>query len=246
MKRFINVLLCALVWTVACTKQASIPGMGTLNLSFSSVDLVDEVVKGTLADYGVTAPAADDFFLTINNASGQVYWSGKVSEWTKDIALVEGKYTISAVYGNEGEEGFEKPWFGAFEEVNIVADQRHDIVLTATLANTMVKVAHTEMFDNYFKDCELTFVTGNGTTIPYPETETRPVFIEAYRFGIKGTVTARESGQKYTIENNFNDGIEKATCYTLQLGAETVGGIAIDITFNDYVDTITLEEDLYE
>lgn len=235
-----------LTLALACSKQASAPGAGTLRLSLSSVDLVDEAVKGTLADYGVTAPPAADFFLTIKNASDRVYWSGKVSEWTGEIALVEGKYTVSAVYGTEGEEGFEKPWFRASEEVDIVADQAHDVVLNARLANTMVKVAHTEMFDKYFKDCSLTFVTGNGTTIPYPETETRPVFIEAYRFGIRGTVAAIESGKTYAIEANYNDGIASATCYTLQLGAETVGGMAINIVFSDNVDKITLEKDLYE
>ena len=245
MKKF-YLWLILLMLALACSKQASEPGAGTLRLSLSSVDMVDEVVKGTLSDYGITAPAAADFFLTIKKENGQVYWSGKVSEWTGKIALVEGKYTVSAVYGNEGEEGFEKPWFGASEEVDIVADQAHDVVLTAQLANTMVKVVHTEMFDKYFTDCNLTFVTGNGTTIPYPGTETRPVFIEAYRFGIQGTVTARESGKVYPIEANYNDGIASATCYTLQLEAETVGGVAINIVFNDNTEKITLEEDMYE
>lgn len=235
-----------LTLTLACSKQASTSGTGTLSLSLSSVDLVDEAVKGTLADYGVATPAAADFFLTIKNASKQVYWSGKVSEWTGDIALVEGKYTVSAIYGNEGEEGFEKPWFGAEQEVNIVADQAHEVVLTAKLANTMVKVAHTAMFDNYFENCSLTFVTGNGTVIPYSETETRPVFIEAYRFGIRGSVTAKENGKVYTIEADYNDGIASATCYTLQLGAESIGGMTINIVFNDQVDKISLEEDMYE
>ena len=207
---------------------------------------MDEVVKGKLADYGVTTPAAADFFLTIKNAAGMVYWSGNVSEWTGNIALVEGKYKISAVYGVEGEEGFEKPWFGTEQEVNVVANQEHDVILNAHLANTMVKVAHTPMFDNYFKDCSLTFVTGNGTIIPYPETETRPVFIEAYRFRIQGSVTARENGKVYPIEVDYNDGIANATCYTLQLGADTVGGVAINIVFNDNTDIISLEEDLNE
>ncbi|MBP5539393.1 MAG: DUF4493 domain-containing protein [Bacteroidales bacterium] len=243
-----KIVLWILLLTLAlsCSKQASAPGTGTLRLSLSSVDLVDEAVKGTLADYGITAPAAADFFLSIKNASGQLYWSGKVSEWTGEIALIEGKYTVSAVYGTEGEEGFEKPWFGASEEVNIVADQAHDVVLNARLANTMVKVSHTAMFDNYFKDCSLTFLTGNGASIVYPETETRPVFIEAFRFGIRGTVTARESGKVYAIEADYNDGIASAACYTLQLGVETVGGMTVNILFNDHVDKITLEEDLYE
>lgn len=235
-----------LTLALACSKQASAPGTGTLNLSLSSIDVVDEAVKGTLADYGITTPAAADFFLTIKNAGGQSYWSGKVSEWTGEIALIEGKYTVSAVYGTEGEEGFEKPWFSAEEEVNIVADQAHEVVLNAKLANTMVKVSHTAMFDNYFKDCSLTFLTGNGASIAYPETETRPVFIEAYRFGIRGSVTAKESGKVYAIEADYNDGIASATCYTLQLGAESIGGMTINIVFNDQVDKISLEEDMYE
>lgn len=246
MMKKIYLWLILLMLPLACAKQSSAPGNGTLRLSLSSIGLVDEAVKATLADYGIPTPAAADFSLTIKNAGGQVYWSGKVSDWTDDIKLVEGKYRIEAVYGTEGDEGFEKPWFSASEEVDIVADQEHEVVLTASLANTMVKVAHTAMFDNYFKDCSLTFLTGNGTTIPYPAGETRPVFIEAYRFGITGTVTARESGKEYTIENNYSEGIKAATCYTLQLGAATVGGTALEISFNDQVDTITLEEDLYE
>ena len=152
MKHFVNVLLCVLL-TLSCTKQNAAPGSGTLRLSLSSIELVDEAVKATLADYGITLPVAADFSLTIQKVGGQVYWSGKVADWLPEIKLLEGKYRVEAVYGTEGEEGFEKPWFSASEEVNIVADQEHDIVLTATLANTMVKVAHTAMFDNYFKDC---------------------------------------------------------------------------------------------
>ncbi len=228
---------------LACGKQAA---TGTLRLSLSSVDIVEESVKASLADYGITLPQASDFTLTITNAGKQVYWSGPVSEWTGEIALVAGHYSIAAVCGTEGEEGFEKPWFGALQEVDILAGQAHDITLTATLANTMLKVAHTEMFDNYFKDCSLTFETGNGTTIPYPEDERRPVFVEAYRFSIRGSVTARESGKVYAFEYAFNDNINAATCYTLRLGADTVGGVALQITFNDQVETIKIEEDLYE
>ncbi|MCR4565863.1 MAG: hypothetical protein K5651_07225, partial [Bacteroidales bacterium] len=76
--------------------------------------------------------------------------------------------------------------------------------------------------------------------------ETRPVFIEAYKFSVKGSVIARESGKRYEFESVYNENINKATCYTLQIGAETVGGVAIQITFNDNVETIKLEEDMYE
>lgn len=238
--------LCLLLLALSCGKQAVTTGAGTLRLSLSASDGVAEEVKGSLADYGIATPQAQDFTLTLTNSSGQVYWSGLLQEWTGEIALVAGHYRIAAVYGTEGEEGFEKPWFGAFQEVDIAAEQEHDISLTAALANTMVKVTHTEMFDNYFKDCKLTFVTGNGTTIPYPEGELRPVFLESRRFGISGSVTVRESGKVYGLEYDFNDNIKPATCYTLQLGAETVGGAALQITFNDHVETIKLEKDLYE
>ena len=55
MKKILSIVLMALSLTLSCAKQAPAPGSGTLRLSLSSVELVDEAVRATLADYGIRA-----------------------------------------------------------------------------------------------------------------------------------------------------------------------------------------------
>lgn len=229
---------------LSCSRQPA--GRGWLRLSFTAVDAVEESVKGQLSDYGCTLPAAEDFSLRVKMPLGQVFWEGPLTDWTGEIGLVEGAYTVEAAWGQEGEEGFNKPRFAAVQTVQIVADTQQDVVLSAKLANCMVKVARTELFDNYFKDCALRLTTGAGTVIPLDEAESRPVFIEAYRFSLSGTVTAVQTGKQYELGKTVDAGLRPATCYTLLLDVDSVGGLKVMIHFDDEVTTVNMEEDMYE
>lgn len=217
---------------------------GYVQVDFSLSDIVEDVVKSQVSDYA-TMPTPEDFVLTFETSMGQTYWSGTIGEWSERIKMPVGTYTLKARYGAEGEEGFGKACFAAEKSLDILQSDTLEVALAARLANCMVQVATTEMFDAYFSDYSLTLTTGAGTVIPFPKSEKRPAFIEVFRFHLAGTVTTF-AGKTHEFSKTFEEDLQPATFYTLRLDADSVGGIKFLIQFNDKVETIVIEEDLNE
>ena len=243
MKHFFFVLLCAAVMA-SCTKPSS-GGTGTLSLSVRTQEEVSDAVKSNLTDYVEALPGKDDFTLTVSTSTGQQAWSGLLSEWPKDLRLLVGTYNLSATCGSDEEEGFAKPRYAAASEIEIAKDDTTRVVMTASLANCMVKVVRTDAFKAFFPQSDLSLTTGNGTVIPMPATETRPAFVEAWKFTLAGSLVT-PGGTSYDFSRSFESGLNPATFYTLQLDVETAGTVSVLITFDNTVETVSLEEDLYE
>lgn len=249
MRNFLLSLLSVALMLSACDKPAALSGSsgtGGLRLSLQTQEaLADAAVKSSLTDYVSVLPSKEDFDLTVVTSTGQQFWTGKLTEWPEDIRLNVGTYTLTAVCGSEEEEGFDKPRYAALEQIEIAKDDTTDVVLTARLANCMVKVTRSAAFNAFFAQSDLVLTTGAGTQIAFPAVETRPAFLEAWKFSLSGSLTT-PAGTVYPFSQNFDSGLEPATLYTIQMDVTSVGTPAIVVTFDNTVETVELEEDLYE
>ncbi len=233
------ILFLALAAAAACHKaEAPAAQTGSVTFTVATQQEVTDVTRSNVSDI-TTLPATDDFTLKITDAGKQNIWSGKMSEMTGEYFLTAGTYTATAEYGTTTEEGFDKPCFSGSVEFTVTGGGSETVSIPVTLANAIVKVACTEMFDNYFPTYSFKITTAAGNRIDFPKGESRAAFIDAYKFTVEGTLT-NQGGTEQIFSKSYETGINPATCYTVKFDASAVGGNSITITFNEQTETIDL------
>ena len=239
MKRTSIALL--LLFAAACSKQPSNgDGSGFVSLSLSPDNQVAEITKGNVSDY-TALPSTSDFNLVIKNSSSEQIFTGKVSEWNSGTPLTAGTYSVSASYGEEGVEGFDKPYFAGNTSFDVVGGKTTSVSVPVALANAIVKVVRTEAFNNYYVDSNFKVTTGNGNVINFPKTQMGGAFVDAYRFSVSGTVTS-QSGRVSQFNAVDYNSVDAATCYTLRFDVSNVGSTSITISFDDTTVEVPLSD----
>jgi len=240
--KLIKIATCALVLlaTVSCSKDnKTMTGKGNAAFSIASNENIGVVTKSNVSDY-TTLPSSGDFTITIAGSGIDYSWTGLVSEWDATTPLAVGNYTVSAAYGAEGVEGFDKPYFAGETTFSVVGAQTANVEIPVALGNSIVKVQTSQVFDNYFTTYTFTVTTGNKTEIAFPKGETRAAFVDAYRFTISGVLT-NQSGKEQSFIKEFT-GLEAKTCYAVTFDAPNIGAGTIAITFNDTTTEVALGE----
>ncbi len=208
---------------------------GFVKFAVESADEIALVTKGSLSDY-TSLPSSSDFRLVVKNSDGATMYEGTVSGWSSTTPLAAGNYSVTATYGEEGAEGFDKPYFTGNTNFAVNGGQTTSVSVPAGLGNSLVKIECSESFRNYFTDYSFTLKTGSGTEIAFPKDETRAAFIEAYKFSVSGSFTS-QGGTEKAFAKDYNS-IEANTCYTIRFDASNIGGLKVTVTFDDTVTTV--------
>lgn len=242
MKKHLRIAFFALaaIAAMACNKLNQ-SADGGIVFAISNDESVDVVTKGKVSDY-TSLPAAANFTLTIKDDASATVWTGLLSEWDATTPLAAGSYTVDAVYGAEGAEGFDKPYFTGSVGFTVNGGQNTSVNIPVSLANTIVKIECTENFNNYFTDYSFTVKTGNATEIPFIKGETKAAFIDAFKFTVTGSLT-NQGGVTSSFSKEYAN-LEAKTCYTVKFDVDNVGSMTITVTFNDTVETVTIDQEL--
>lgn len=240
--RFLGIAAVALLATLSCTKRIGgiSGGEGTASFSLGEcAPVADIATKSNVSDY-TALPSAGAFTITVKNSDETTVYSGLISDWDTATKLTSGNYTVSATYGAEGTEGFDKPYFTGKTSFVVNGGSETAVSIPVALGNSIVKVSCTEAFANYFTTRSFKVTTGNGTEIDFPSTETRGAFIDAYKFTVSGSLTT-QGGTAKTFSKTYDE-VDPKTCYTVSFDVETIGGNTISISFNDETTEVTLTE----
>ena len=222
----------ALVAAVSCAKQSAKSGQVTFEVS--SNQTVADVTKSNVSDY-TDLPSAADF--TISVSGDEFNWSGKISEWNPVTPLQMGTYTVEAEYGSIEDEGFDKPYFYGNKSFTVLGDESTAVSIPVALGNTIVKIACSDYFKNYYTDYTIKLTRDGADLVSFTKDETRAAFVDGYKFTVEGTLTSETKTQTFTTEfNNLNE----ATAYTLSFDVSNVGGSTITISFDDSVEVVEL------
>ncbi len=226
--------------TVSCSTKISGSGdaaTGFVNFTVEAPDEIALVTKASLSDY-TALPASSDFRLVVKNSDGAPMYEGTVSGWDSSKPLMAGNYSVSASYGEEGVEGFDKPYFTGSAQFAVQGGQSTPVSVPVRLGNALVKIECGDRFRNYFTDWTFKVTTGTGTVISFPKDEKRAAFIDAYKFSISGNLTS-QGGTVKTFAKDYNT-LEANTLYTLKFDASNIGGVTVTVTFDDKVETVEL------
>ncbi len=238
MRKTITAILALSVLALASCRKADVPCGGVSFGISGTTDEITDMTKSQVGDY-TTVPAAADFTITLKNSSSETVWEGELSEWNATTPLAVGSYKVSAVYGSASTEGVDKPYFCGEASFSITDATPKEVTIPVKLGNCIVKLVCTDNFKHYFTSYDFSVNTGAGNT--FSLSETAPIFMDAYKFSISGTLV-NQGGSTQTFGQKEYDSLKAATCYTLKFDASSIGGVTVTITFNDTVDTVDLGE----
>lgn len=232
--KFNRIAIIAFVLLAAsCSKENG--KVGSVRFAVESSEEVTEVTKGKVSDY-TTLPASASFNISVKDADNALVWGGPVSAWDASTALNTGNYSVTATYGEEGVEGFDKPFFTGSSTFAVTGGNTTQVSIPVQLGNTLVKVSCSESFKNFFTDYSFSVTTGNGTKIDFTKGETRAAFVDAFKFTIAGELTSQGGKQQSFSKEYIN--LEPKTCYTVKFDVDNVAGVTVTISFNDTVETV--------
>ncbi len=126
---------------------------------------------------GGDAVTAADLSIRLTKSDGS--WSNsweKLADFDVTQQFAVGDYLIEAFYGNENEEGFEKPSYAGSQTVTVADQRTTEVALTAAMSKCMISIDYTETFKNYMSSWSAS-VKGAGSAIEYTADETRPLYL---------------------------------------------------------------------
>ena len=236
LKVFISALI--LLAVMSCTKNQT-DGTGQVVFEVASRQDIAEVTKSQVSDY-TTLPSASDFSITIKDSKGETFWTGKVSEWVPSTPVLAGSYTVEASYGSLEEEGFGKPYFFGSLDFEVEGGMPVKVSVPVSLANTIIKVACSEYFKNYFKDYTFTLTRDGSEVVVFTKDAVdagSAAFIDGYKIRVEGTLVGEVKTQSFSADYT---NLDAATAYALEFDAPNVGGSTITISFNHTVEDVEL------
>ena len=250
MRKFFTLASLLALTPVSCTNdehKGEATEMGKINIDLG----ISSDVDVTRANVSCTTPAASEFALKIEGISHTFSMEyATIAEFNEDGYLHGGTYKASVVAGNIAEEGLDKATFTGETEFTVEPRKSSDVNITATIANTLVKVETTEAFDNYFvggHTFELESAAGNKFDLT---SVSEPLFIAPAAFTIKGSATKQANhsgaeGATITLPEYKMENPAATTLYTVKFDVKDSGRATLEITLNEtLVESIDIEQEL--
>lgn len=237
MKRVFTTISLALVALVACNKAeepVAAEQQGSVSISCN----VTSEVEDTRAEVSCTLPAIDEFSLTIDGISQDYHAEyASVAEFQESY-LHNGSYKASVKAGDLNVEGFDCATFEGEAEFTVVSRQHTDVEVTATIANSLVKVEVTEAFKSYFAGgYEFTLKTELGNEYDVTEQSdylfVAPTSIEILATATKQPNESGAEGKVVTLPTERIENLEPRTTYVVKFDVSTAGEATLQITLND-------------
>lgn len=208
-------------------------GTGTI---FPLVDVDPTVVtsRSSRAGSEIGDLTVSDLTLTLQSVDGSVNESFAYSDFPTDKAYPVGEYTLTASYGSDSEEGFEKPAVSGSCTLTVEDGKASKPSLSATLSKAMVAIEFDEGLLNYMTSVSARLHSAGGTYVDYPATETRAAYLKPGNTTVSVSFT-KPNGKQGNLEVASFDADAKH-CYklALALGGDGYGSVeAITVKYDD-------------
>lgn len=164
---------------VSCSDDKTNLGIGA-----GTIDVTIEIDNSVSLPSGTSTPSAaiskpdlTDFDLIITDSEGNSSsWTGVTSMGAPE-RLLPGFYTVRAVSGSIGAEGFDCPCFAGEATVMVENARTIPVNIVATISNTLVDVVFDQSVTELFGTVEAIVHSGNGMYHTYKPTDSGPLFL---------------------------------------------------------------------
>jgi hypothetical protein len=218
----------------------------SLNLDKDVVTSASNKQSASESRAAAQSVSASDLSLKLTSESGSY-----THEWAKASDLSDsgetvpvGKYKLEAYYGSLEDEGFEKPYYYGSSSLTIEENRTTPISVSASLANSMVRVELSDAFTGYFADYKISLRSEQGNEIEYGKEETRSVYLAP------GSITAtieitKQNGTTATLEpKSFTAEARHSYVLKFDVNGGEVGDGVLVLTYDEMVDVENVEIDL--
>ena len=163
-----------------CSDTFDPTGDGRLGRILPDVDLNKDVAgprakANSRAGGSATEIGVEDLTLTLTGPKTSESFG--VADFPVNQDFPVGDYTLEAAYGNEGDEGFGKPWYYGSTALTVLENKTTPVSVTASLANAMVSVQYTEAVKQYFASYEAEVASSTGNSFAYTADETNALYV---------------------------------------------------------------------
>lgn len=184
-------------------------------------------------------PSAADFTIELKDSDDEEVYKGALSGWDAKTALPLGTYSVTATYDKD-QVGFYPAGAPAFEgstTFSVVEAKEYAVAIPVKLSNSILKVAYTDMFRNYFKAATVKAKSqGSSTEVTYDYNVTQGAFMTASNITINYILTPSQAqgANAKDVTGSLTQSLDPRTCYTLTFDVENVGGVKkFTITLNE-------------
>lgn len=223
-------------------------GTGTI---FPLVDFDPTVVtsRSSRAGSEIGDLTAADLTLTLTSADGSVNEKYAYPDFPTDKAFPVGEYTMTAGYGSDSEEGFEKPAVGGSCTLTVTEGKASKPTIVAKPTKAMVTLVFDEGLLNYMTAVSARLHSAGGTYVDYPATESRAAYLKPGNTTVSVSFT-KPNGKEGNIEvASFNAEAQHRYTMVLSLGGNGYGSVdAITVKYDDMLEqedvTIDISDDV--
>lgn len=247
-------LLAFSLWSCSDDDNATVAGdgAGQIRASFKANYSIKAAASATESSLDeAIAPDIKNFMVHLwkSDNSYDKTWSS-IEEFPVDTKFTTGSYEMEISYGDMNEEGFEKPYYYGSAKFNVEDEETANPEIEATLANTMVSIAYTDAFKQYFTDYSAKIHSAGGAYVDFVKDETRAAYVKPGKVSFLLSLT-KSNGTELSLEPAAIDNAEAQTHYrvTFDVNGGEVGDAVLSITFDDSTIAepieISLSEELF-
>lgn len=190
-----------------------------------------------------------DFSVRLAKNDGSYANTWLVSEFPADQKFSTGMYSMELFYGDIAQEGFDSPYYYGQSSFEVLDEEVSTPSIEAKLANTMVSIAYTDAFKNYFTSYSAKVRTAGGNSFDFANDEERAVYVKPGKVMFQLNMT-KTNGTEISIEPAAIENAEPCTHYrvTFDVNGGEVGDAKLSVSFDDATSVspieLVLSEDL--
>lgn len=230
-----------------CSDTFDPTGDGRLGRILPDVDLNKDVAgpraqAKSRAGGSATEIGVNDLTLTLTGPKTSQSFGAADFPVNQDFPV--GDYTLEAAYGNEGDEGFGKPWYYGSTALTVLENKTTPVSVTASLANAMVTVQYTEAVRQYFASYEAEVASSTGNSFAYTSDETNALYVMPGKVDINVSMTKQNGVSAKLNPYSFTAEARHHYIVTFDVNGGEVGAAQLIIKFDQELATETVELDL--
>ncbi len=219
------------------TDLSDTAGKGVLRLDMS----VDAGIKAGSITKGIETqidvPSVGEFTVLVLRDGAEILRFDRFSEYSGEVELPKGSYSLSAYYGDKEREGFDLPYFEGTKEFTITTGESTRVDLECMLANSIITLEYSDTFKEYFSKYNTTVKTASGNSFLIASDEERYAYVKPGKISATMDLT-RQGGEtgseslKLQVVNN--ESVEAKKHYNFKFDVNA-GGEMLEISFDDNV-----------
>lgn len=191
-----------------------------------------------------------DFYLTISNINGAKAYNGLLSEYnSKQPSFKKGDYSISATLGENPILALDSPYYESEKKTaSIEIGKVTDVDLVCYVANSLASFAFAdpEQANEIFQSYQFVTKVGDSEVSCTVDDGKNPYFRagKSVSFILRGTTAGGKVD--YTFANISNVEKGKNYKYTLTLGNTETGSVDLDISVDESIEDVSVNETVPE